>query len=98
MYLFAIFGSHRSHGNGDINSYINCNMNTSEKAEFTASIHCIEIFKIKNTDLQFRSPGHDWQKNEKMRKNTGNCKTLYVSHKRNNPKVCFFMEYLVSQD
>ena len=73
-------------------------MNTSEKAEFTASIHCIEIFKIKNTDLQFRSPGHDWQKNEKMRKNTGNCKTLYVSHKRNNPKVCFFMEYLVSQD
>ena len=29
-----------------------------------------EIFKIWNTDLQFQSPGHGWQKNEKETKNT----------------------------
>ena len=37
-----------------------------------------EIFKIGNTDLQFRSPLYDSQKNEK-KKNTGNCKALCVS-------------------
>ena len=41
-----------------------------------------EVFKIRNTDLQFRSPGHVWQKNEK--ESTGNCKALYVSRKRSN--------------
>ena len=29
-------------------------MNTLEKAELTSSVHHIEIFKIRNTDLQFR--------------------------------------------
>ena len=36
-----------------------------------------EILKIRNTDLQFTSPGHGWQKNKK-KKNTGNSKTLNV--------------------
>ena len=29
-------------------------MNTLEKAELTSSVHHIEIFKIRNTDLQFQ--------------------------------------------
>ena len=35
-----------------------------------------DIRKIRNTDLQFRSPGYAWQKHEKkkeQKKNTGNC-------------------------
>ena len=42
MYLLAKFGSHRSYGNGDINSYINSCLNTLEKAELTASVRHIE--------------------------------------------------------
>ena len=38
------------------------------------------IFKITDTDLQFQSPGYDWQEN----KNTGNCKAFCVSSKREN--------------
>ena len=49
-------------------------MDTWEKTELTAL--------IRNTNLQFRSSGYSWQKNEK--KNTGNCKALCVSHKCNN--------------
>ena len=58
----------RSYGNGDINSYICSSMNTLEKAGLT--------------DLQFRSPGHRWQKNEmkkkEKKKNTSNCKALWL--------------------
>ena len=43
-YLAAIFGGHRSNGNGYINSDINSYMNTSEKAELTTSTHQIERF------------------------------------------------------
>ena len=42
--LLAKFGSHRSYGNGDINSYISSHMSTLEKDEFTASIRHIERF------------------------------------------------------
>lgn len=41
MYLLAKFG-YTSYGNGKINFYINAYMNTSEKAEPTASIRHIE--------------------------------------------------------
>ena len=44
MYLHATFGGHRSYGNGDINSYINSYMNTSEKAELAFSISHTERF------------------------------------------------------
>ena len=37
-------------------------MDAFEKAELTAL-----NFKIRNTDLQFRSPGHSWQENEKKK-------------------------------
>ena len=41
-----------------------------------------KIFKIRNTDLQLRSPGHGWQRNKKKeKKNAGNCKALYISCK-----------------
>ena len=39
----------------------------------------------KFTDLQFRSPGYGWWKNEK-KKNAGNCNALCVSRKHNNNK------------
>ena len=41
-----------------------------------------QIFKIRNTDLQFLSPKYGRQKNEKKKK-TGNRKAFCVSHKRN---------------
>ena len=41
-----------------------------------------KIFKIRNTDLQLRSPGHGWQRNNKKeKKNAGNCKALNISRK-----------------
>ena len=50
--------------------------------------HCLsspywEIFRIRNTNLQFRSNRHGWQKNEK-KKNKGNCKALCCLRKRKN--------------
>ena len=44
MYLLVKFGGRRSCGNGDIDSYINSYMYTSEKAELTASIHHLQRF------------------------------------------------------
>ena len=81
MYLLVTLGIHRSYGNGDINSYINSHMNTLEKNW----IHRVgqqyeEIFKIRNTNLQLRSPGHGGQKNKKA----GNCKEFCVSRQRNH--------------
>ena len=36
-----------------------------------------KFFQIRNTDLQFRSSGDGWQKNEKKKENsTGNCKAF----------------------
>ena len=40
MYLPAKVDGHRSYGNGGIHFYIISQMNTSEKAELTVSIHC----------------------------------------------------------
>ena len=40
-------------------------------------------FKIRNTDLQFRSSGYGWEKNEKKKNNTCNCKAFCVSRKHN---------------
>ena len=42
MYLLAKCGSHRSYGNGDINSDISSYMNALEKAELTALVRHIE--------------------------------------------------------
>ena len=39
MYLLAKFGDRRSYRNGDINSYINSDMDSLEKAGFMAPIH-----------------------------------------------------------
>ena len=44
MYLTAKSGGFRSHGNEDINSYVNSYTNTSEKAEPTASTRFIKRF------------------------------------------------------
>ena len=51
MYLLAKFGGHRSYGNEDINSYINCYMNTSEKPELTSSIRHIERLSQLGTSI-----------------------------------------------
>ena len=56
-------------------------MNSLKQTELT---HHSPFLKIRSTNLQFQSPGHGWQKNEeKEKKNTGNCKVLCVSRKRN---------------
>ena len=51
-------------------------MNTSEKSELITLVDPYwKIFRIKNTDLQFQSPGHRWQKNNKKKmKDTDNYK------------------------
>ena len=58
---------------------------------------CWEIFKISNNDLQLRSPGYGWQKNERKEKNTGNCKALNVSHKRKKATVNSVMLFKQTQ-
>ena len=54
MYLLVKFGSHRSYGNGDMNSFISSYMNTLEKAELTTSDRHYERFP--NQDYQFTIP------------------------------------------
>ena len=54
MYLLVKFGSHRSYGNGDMNSFISSYMNTLEKAELTTSDCHYERFP--NQDYQFTIP------------------------------------------
>ena len=44
MQLRAKLGGHSSYGNADINSYTNSYIDTSEKAELTASNNHIERF------------------------------------------------------
>ena len=76
MYLLAKFGDQFG---GDTNSYIKSYMDTLEKSELTTSIcHIAKFLKIRNTDLQFQSPGYGCEK-----KNTGDCKAFCVSRKRN---------------
>ena len=91
MYLLTKSGDHGFYRSGDINSYINSYLGTSEKAEVTAASIGLdwEIFKISNTNLQSRSPRYGWQKKKekKKKKNTGNCKALCVSSKRNKTHV-----------
>ena len=82
MYLLAKFGDHAPDKNGDINSYIKSYTDILENAELTTSIHQIAKFKIRNTDLQFQSPGYGRQKSKK-KKNTDNCKAFCVSLNRN---------------
>ena len=76
MHLLVNFDGHRSYKNKAINSYINFYMNTSGKPELDPSIE-IRRFKIRSTNLEFRSSVHNLQKNEKKKKkknnnNTGN--------------------------
>ena len=60
-------------------------MDTLENAELATSIrHINQIFKIRNTDLQFRS--RQVEKQRKKKKNTGNCKALCVLRKRSKTK------------
>ena len=75
-------------------------MNNLEKAEVIASIPHIQRFlnlpphsatlrDLQNSDLQYGSSGHGWQKNNNYNnKNAGNCKALSVSHKRKNCSEC----------
>ena len=44
MYLLVKFGSQRSYGNGDINSYISSCVNALEKAELTVPVGYIKRF------------------------------------------------------
>ena len=47
-----------------------------------------EIFKIRNINLQFRSPRHSWQKNNNNNDNSkNNCKVPCASHKRKKEKL-----------
>ena len=71
MYLLAKFGDYRSYRYGDINSYVKSYIDTLES---TDPPYC-QIFKIRNADLQFLSPGYGRQKNKK-KKNKGNCRKI----------------------
>ena len=62
MYLLAKFGDHRSHRNGDINSYIKSYMDNLETAKLTASIRHIGTFLkpgilIYNSDISDTADG-----------------------------------------
>ena len=82
--LLAKLGGHRSYRKGDINSYTN-----------SYDLPYCEIFKINNTNLQFRSPGYCWRKNKnKNKKNTGNCNAFCISCRRKN--VRNFQFYLLN--
>ena len=66
MYLLAKFGSHRSYGNGDINSYMSSYMNTLEKAEPIASVCHNEIFLKSGIPIyNFKVPDTVGKTNEK---------------------------------
>ena len=83
MYLLAKSGGHRCYRNGDINSYINSYMDILGKAELTASIRHIARF-LKSGIPIYNSEVPGRQKSEKEKeKNTGNCKALCISRKRN---------------
>ena len=89
MYLFAKFGGHRSYKNGDINSY----MDALEKGwAHRLDLSYCKILKIRNTDLQFKSPGYDWQKSEKQKINRGSYKAFCVSGKNNNCKLLTILD------
>ena len=79
MYLLAKFGGHRSYGSEDI--YFTWRPRKKFKS-LHPSAYC-EILKIRNTDLQFRSPWHNLLKNNNNKKNAGNCKALWISRNRN---------------
>ena len=82
--LLAKLGGHRSYRKGDINSCTN-----------SYDLPYCEIFKINNTNLQFRSPGYGWRKNKnKNKKNTGNCNAFCISCRRKN--VRNFQFYLLN--
>ena len=53
---------------------------------------------MRNTDFQFQSPGYDWQKNNKKKKDTGNCKAFCVLCKRRkkNSQTLLFLQGLDS--
>ena len=78
MYLLVKFGDHSPYRNRDINSDIKSYLDTLENAGHFFKPPPSWIFKIMNTDLQFRSPGYDRQKNKKKKKNMGNCKAFRV--------------------
>ena len=82
MYLLAKCSGHRSYGNGDVNSYINSYMNTSEKGELTSLVGHIERFSKSEVPIYISEvPDTAFPKNEK--KNIGNCKALCISRERN---------------
>ena len=58
MYLLAKFVGQWPYENEYTNSYVSYSMNTLEKPELTMSACYIDVFKIRNTDLQFRSSYH----------------------------------------
>ena len=57
--MLAKFGSHRSSGNGDINSYINSYMNISGKVDLSTSFRDIKRFSKSVIPIyNFEVPGH----------------------------------------
>ena len=57
--MLAKFGSHRSSGNGDINSYISSYMNISGKVDFSTSFRDIKRFSESVMPIyNFEVPGH----------------------------------------
>ena len=54
-----------------------------------------EIFKIRNTSLKFRSPGHGWERKNK-KKHTENCKARWVSCKRSKSAIEILINYILS--
>ena len=72
------FGGHRSHRNGDINSYINSYKDTLEKSERTTSIQT--GVPIHNSEVPDTTG-----KINKKKEETGNYKVLCVSRKRKKP-------------
>ena len=81
MYPLAKFGGNKSFRNGDKNPCVSFYINISEKAELIAWV-CFfwDIFKIKNTDLQFWTPRN--VESEEEEEENVKYKALYFASKR----------------
>ena len=93
MYLLAKFDGHGPYGNRDINSYINSYMNTSKKAELTASIYHIERFS-KSGILIHNSKVPDMTGRETRKRRTQRIKKCYAFQKSSFWKRSYVISYV----
>ena len=91
LYLVAIFGSHRSYGNEDINSYISSYINTSQETELTASaLHIERFLKAGITIYNSEVPNTAGRKTRRKRRRTKVIAKRYAFH-ANVKKTMFYV-------